>query len=87
MDAYGEDEQAAGWQACLETIFEGIEQACVLGKEVSLEGFDIAGGCSVVAICRKGNKTAKVTPDSLEFPKATKAQSLWFKAWRERSRA
>jgi len=87
MDAYGEYEEATGWQTCFETLFEDVKQVKVLGEDVTLEGFDLINELSVVAVCRRKNKKAKVAPESVEFPKMTKMQILWMKAWKEWSHA
>lgn len=87
LDAYGEYEEAAGWQACLESIFSGTREIKVLGDMATLEGFDLVNELSVVAVCRRRNRTAKVAPESIEFPTMTKIQQLWLQAWKEWSHA
>jgi hypothetical protein len=86
VDTYNEDEAASGWHACLETLFSHYDRVKVLGKEVDLEGFDLAN-TAVVAICRQGNKKAKVAFESVEFPKPTAKERLWIQAWRKWSHA
>jgi hypothetical protein len=81
VDAYNDDEVAAGWLTCLEEVFEGIESVKVLDRDVSLTGFDIERDHAVLAICKSGKKTAHVSLSSIEWPKLSKAQQLWLKAW------
>lgn len=82
-DAYGEDESATAWLACLEEMFGQFGQVNVLGQDVALEGFDLANRKTVVAICRQGKRRARVTLDSIEFPSLTPVQALWLKAWKQ----
>ena len=82
-DAYGEDESAGAWLACLEELFGQADQVKVLGKNVILEGFDLADGKTVVAIFRQGKRRARATLDSLEFPALTPVQARWLKAWQQ----
>ena len=69
--------------ACLEELFGQADQVKVLGENVILEGFDLADGKTVVAICRQGKRRARVTLDSLEFPALTPGQARWLKAWQQ----
>ncbi len=85
VDAYGEDEVAAGWLACIEEMFDKFEHVSVLGKEVVLEGFDLKAH-QVVAKCRSEHKLAFVSLESVEFPKLNKSEKLWLDAlknWNE----
>ena len=85
VDANGEDEAAAGWLICIEEMFCKFEHVAVLGNEVILEGFDLRGR-QVVAKCRNGRKSAFVSLESVEFPKLSKIEKLWFngaKDWNE----
>lgn len=81
-DAYGEYEEAAGWQACLETLFIKGTPVQVLGEEATLDGFGLVNELSVVAICRRHTATAKVAPESIKFLNMTPVQRLWLKAWK-----
>lgn len=79
VDAYGEDEAAAGWLTCIEELFDKFEHVKVFGNEVTLEGFDLKG-FHVVAKCRSGRKLAFVSLESVEFPKLNKSEKLWLDA-------
>lgn len=82
MDAYGEEEMAAGWLACIEEMFDKFEHVSVLGKEVVLEGFDLKAH-QVVAKCRSERKSAFVSLESVEFPKLNKNEKLWLDALKD----
>ncbi len=79
VDAYGDDEAAAGWLTCIDEMFRKFEHVIVLGQEVALEGFDLKG-YQVVAKCRSGRKLAFVSLESIEFPKSNKSEKLWLSA-------
>jgi hypothetical protein len=85
-DAYGEYEEASAWLVCIETLFERFERAKVLGEDVRLEGFDLDHGLTVVAVCKKGKRRARVALDSVEFPGITPIEARWLKAWQQFSR-
>lgn len=82
VDAYNEEEQAGGWLSIIEEIFDNVNQVKLLGEEVDLKGFDL-DGTTVVAICKKGGKKARISLDSIEFVDPTKIQSLWLSAYRK----
>ena len=82
VDAYGDEEQASGWLTCLQEMFDKFERVKILGEEVKLKGFDLSKN-SVMAICVKGKTKAKVSLDSIEFPKLTKTETLWLSAWKK----
>lgn len=84
-DAYGEDEQAVAWLTCIEEMFSRFQQVKVLGRDVALVGFDLRDH-TVVAVCREGRSTARVTLDSVEFPGLTPIEQRWLKAWKKFSR-
>ncbi|MCX4030234.1 hypothetical protein H0A36_26485 [Endozoicomonas sp. SM1973] len=80
-DAYGEDEQISGWLVCFEDVFKDVEEIEVLGEVVQLTGFDIVG-TTVVAVCTKSKKKARVTIDSILPLGVTRTQKLWLRAWK-----
>src|SRR5207237_5038460 len=85
-DAYGEYEEASAWLACIETIFERFDRVKLIGQEVELQGFDLENGLTVVAVCGKGKKRARVALESVEFPGITPIEARWLKAWKQFSR-
>ena len=86
-DAYGEYEQAAAWLACIDEMFGRFDRIRLLGEEVALEGFDLENEMTVVAICKKGKRLARVSLDSVEFPEITPVEARWLKAWKQFSRS
>jgi len=79
VDAYGDEEAAAGWLTCIDEVFRKFENVIVLGNEVVLEGFDLKG-YQIVAKCRSGRKLAFVSLESVEFLKLNKSEKLWLDA-------
>jgi hypothetical protein len=86
-DSYSEYEEAEGWLTCFEEVFEEVKTAKLLGEEVLIEKFKLIGELSLVVVCKRKNKKAKVTPDSLEFDNLSKVQLLWIKSWKKWSRS
>ena len=86
VDAYGDDEQATAWLTCIEEMFGRFDRVKVLGQEVALEGFDLADGVTVIAVCRQGKRKAQVALESVEFPGLTPIEARWLKAWKQFSR-
>jgi hypothetical protein len=84
-DAYGDDEQASAWLACIETMFDRFDRVKVMGEEATLHGFDLSN-TSVVAVCGRGKHRARVALESVEFPALTPVESRWLKAWAQFSR-
>jgi hypothetical protein len=87
LDAYSDEEVATGWLACLEEVFEDVDSVEVLGHEARLTGFEIERDHAVVAICKSGKKTARVSLSSIEWPKLSRPQKVWLQAWCKRGRA
>lgn len=85
-DAYGEYEQASAWLTCIEEMFGRFDRVNLMGKEVALQGFDLENELTVVAVCRKGKRRARVALESVEFPDITSIESRWLKAWKQFSR-
>lgn len=50
------------------------------GDELVLEGFDRSNE-SIVAICRKGKRKARVALESVEFADLSPVEAQWLKAW------
>ena len=47
-----------------------------MGNDVQLVGFDLNNE-TIVAVCRRGKRKARVTLDSVEFPELTPAETSW----------
>ena len=83
VDAYGEYEQVCGWLTCFEEVFDNVNRILLFGEEVKLVDFEVQNDAEVVAVCLKNKKKAKVSLDSIELIKPSKAQRLWLKAYTE----
>ena len=70
-DADGEYEQASAWLACIEEMFGRFGRVNLLGEEVALQGFELENERTVVALCRKGRRRARVALETFEFPNIT----------------
>lgn len=81
VDCNSEDEQASGWLNALNDVFCEVKQVKVAGDVVKFKNFDLVQDTTVIAICEKNKKQIKVTLDSIELIKPTKAQKLWLEAW------
>ncbi len=79
-DASGPEEQASAWLTCIEEMFGRFDNVAVLGEVVTLAGFDLSNG-SLVAICRKGKRKARVALESVEFADLSPVEAQWLKAW------
>lgn len=80
VDCCDEYEQAWGWFNCLEEVLGNLEYVNVLGEQVRLECLEV-DGYQVVAVCKKKDRTVKVTLDSIELFEHTDVQRLWLEAW------
>lgn len=87
VDAYGDEEQAVAWLTCIEAMFGRFKQVEVMGRQVTLAGFDLAQGSTIVAICKEGKKRARVAIESVRFHGMTPIEIRWLKAWKKFSKA
>ena len=83
VDAYGEEEQAVAWLTCIEEMFGRFKQVEVMGRQVTLAGFDLAHGLTVIAICKEGKKSVRVAIESVKFHGMTPIENRWLKAWKK----
>lgn len=81
MDSHDEHEQAIGWLACMDELFEKGNPIAVLGADATLAGFDLVNGNCLVAVCRRGRHLAHVALESVKFKNINRTQALWLKAW------
>jgi hypothetical protein len=86
-DAYGESEEATAWLTCIEEMFGRFDRVTLLGEEVTLHGFGLANERSVVAICGRGKRRARVALESVEFADLKSIETRWLKAWTQYSLA
>ncbi len=63
-------------------MFGRFKRVRLLGADVRLVRFDLRNN-DVVAICQHGNRKARVTIESLEFPDLSPVERLWLRAWKQ----
>lgn len=80
VDAYGDEEIAAGWFYCLEDILDDIDECECLGDIVKFVGV-VQKGINIFAHVMKNKKSAFVSLESIKFVTLTKVQKLWIKAY------
>jgi hypothetical protein len=80
MDAYSDDEVAAGWLTCLGDMLDNIEECECLGEIVAFKGV-AQRGLTIFAEVAKSKQSALVALESVKFLTPTKEQSLWVKAY------
>ena len=64
-------------------MFSRFEQVELMGRQVTLEGYDLAHGRAIVAICKQGKKSARVAIESVKFAGMTPVESRWLEAWKK----
>lgn len=83
LDACDEYEQAFGWLACFEEVFDDIDLVKINGIEMKFIAIDLERDFVPIVICELNGKQAKVIIDSVEFLKTNKTQKIWLEAWKE----
>ena len=81
-DAYGDYEQAYAWLTCIESMFGRYRRVFVLGDDAALDGFEVVNHATIVAVCRRGTRKARVALASVEFPDASPIEARWLSAWK-----
>ncbi|HEV2373581.1 MAG TPA: hypothetical protein VGS19_15585 [Streptosporangiaceae bacterium] len=82
VDAYGEDEQMAGFQAMLEERLAVPFRTTVLGVEVTVTKIDLLPGSGVAAICSCGKYRQAIGILDLPLPTPPPAGAEWVEAYR-----
>jgi hypothetical protein len=80
VDAYGEDEQLAGFYTMIEENLVLPFTAMVLGAEVTVEGIDLTD-CGIVAICVRGVHRQSIAILDLPLPVPSPPGSEWIRAY------
>ena len=80
VDAYGEDEQLAGFHAMIEENLVLPFTTMVLGVEVAVEGIDLAD-CGIAAICVRGVHRQPIAIPGLPLPAPSPPGSEWIMAY------
>jgi Calcium binding len=80
VDAYGEDEQLAGFYTVLEENLTLPFTTRVLGVEVTVEDIDLTD-CGITAICVRGTHRQPITILDLPLPAPPPPGSEWITAY------
>ena len=80
VDAYGEDEQLAGFFTMIEENLVLPFTTSVLGLEVSVEGIDLTD-CGIAAICVRGKHRQPIAICDLPLPAPSPPGSEWIAAY------
>ena len=80
VDAYGEDEQLAGFFAVIEENLVLPFTTMVLGVEVTVEGIDLRD-CGIAAICVRGAHRQLIAICDLPLPAPSPPGSEWIRAY------
>jgi len=86
VDAYGEEEQAMGWQYALDENLELPFTTKVLGLEVKVDRIELRGDKTIAAICPRGRERQAIALLDLPLPKPPPAGWEWIAAYRSFSR-
>ena len=80
VDAYGEDEQRAGFYTMIEENLALPFTTRVLGLEVTVEGIDLTD-CGITAICVRGTRRQSIPILDLPLPAPPPPGSQWIAAY------
>jgi hypothetical protein len=80
VDAYGEDEQLAGFYTMIEENLVLPFKTMVLGVEVTVEGIDLTD-CGIAAICVRGVHRQSIAILDLPLPVPSPPGSEWIRAY------
>jgi hypothetical protein len=80
VDAYGEDEQLAGFCTMIEENLTLPFTTRVLGVEVTVEGIDLTD-CGIAAICFRGAHRQSIAILELPLPTLPPPGSEWITAY------
>lgn len=82
VDCYNESEQATGLYTMLEDNLKLPFETEVLGVAVTVTKIDITEDDRIIAVCKRGGKTQKITILDLPLPNPRPAGSEWVEAYR-----
>ena len=82
LDAYTEEEQAAGFLTMIEEHLALPFPVKILGVDADLEKVDMTLDGQIVAICRRGKTRQKIPILDLPLPTPTPAGVEWIAAYR-----
>ena len=82
LDAYTEEEQAAGFLTMIEEHLALPFPVKILGVDADVEKVDMTLDGQIVAICRRGKTRQKIPILDLALPTPTPAGAEWIAAYR-----
>ncbi|HYL14889.1 MAG TPA: calcium-binding protein [Terriglobales bacterium] len=82
VDAYNEEEQAAGFLTMIQDHLALPFSTTVRGVEVAVEKDDVTREGQIVAMCRRGNIRQRVDILDLAMPTPVPAGAEWITAYR-----
>jgi len=82
VDAYGEEEQVAGFFTMIEEYLALPFRVNVLGVDADVEKVDMTLDGQIVAICRRGKTRQKIPILDLPLPTPAPAGVEWIVAYR-----
>jgi len=82
VDAYGDEEQAMGWECAFEEHLVLPFKTTVLGVEVTVERVTMRGDNRIVAICARGRTRQAIALLDLPLPSPAPAGAEWIAAYR-----
>lgn len=86
VDAYGEEEQAVGFQCMMDDHLKTPFKVMILGVKAEVKKVDITQGGEIVAICTRGKEKLRAPILDLTLPKPEPEGAEWihaYRAWRE----
>ncbi len=86
VDCYNESEQATGLYTMIEDNLQLPFETEILGVAVRVTGIDITEDDRIVAICKRGRQTQKITLLELPLPDPRPTGSEWIEAYRHWAR-
>src|SRR5436190_18447271 len=82
VDAYGEEEQTAGFFTMFEERLKLPFKTEVLGMEVTVERLDVTDDEQIVAVCSRGKSQQSIPILDLTLPDALPEGAEWIEAFR-----
>jgi hypothetical protein len=82
VDAYGDSEQAAGFYTMMENELRLPFEAEILGVTASVESIGITEDDQLVAVCRNGSATQRISLTELPLPSPPPPGAEWIVAYR-----
>jgi hypothetical protein len=86
IDAYGQDEQTAGFAIMIGDNLSLPFTTVVLGVEVTVIGVQQSSESAIAAVCRRGRDRQRIDVLDLPLPSPAPRGAEWIEAWRHWNR-